>query len=140
MIFWRKIVIFHTKYPKNVRASLRSAQFFYLFYLFLTRVIEHNRNKSQTFWFTQTFSNWKLIWTTCTTILWDQLTLATTILEYQYCHTSGTKIVYQYCKDRFLFQIKLKCLKWFYFVNCKQLQQFQVPKWQNGHFKGYQNS
>ena len=22
MIFWRKIVIFHTKYPKNVRASL----------------------------------------------------------------------------------------------------------------------
>ena len=23
MIFWRKIVIFHTKYPKNVRASLR---------------------------------------------------------------------------------------------------------------------
>ena len=26
MIFWRKIVIFHTKYPKNVRASLRSAQ------------------------------------------------------------------------------------------------------------------
>ena len=28
MIFWRKIVIFHTKYPKNVRASLHSAQFF----------------------------------------------------------------------------------------------------------------
>ena len=28
IIFWRKIVIFHTKYPKNVRASLRSAQFF----------------------------------------------------------------------------------------------------------------
>ena len=28
MIFWRKIVILHTKYPKNVRASLRSAQFF----------------------------------------------------------------------------------------------------------------
>jgi hypothetical protein len=28
MIFWRKIMIFHTKYPKNVRASLRSAQFF----------------------------------------------------------------------------------------------------------------
>jgi hypothetical protein len=27
MIFWRKIVIFHRKYPKNVRASLRSAQF-----------------------------------------------------------------------------------------------------------------
>ena len=27
-IFWRKIVIFLTKYPKNVRASLRSAQFF----------------------------------------------------------------------------------------------------------------
>ena len=27
MIFWRKIVIFHTKYPKNFRASLRSAQF-----------------------------------------------------------------------------------------------------------------
>ena len=27
-IFWRKIVIFHTKYPKNVRAFLRSAQFF----------------------------------------------------------------------------------------------------------------
>ena len=27
MIFWRKIVIFHTKSPKNVRASLRSAQF-----------------------------------------------------------------------------------------------------------------
>ena len=25
---WRKIVIFHTKYPKNVRASLCSAQFF----------------------------------------------------------------------------------------------------------------
>jgi hypothetical protein len=28
MIFWRKIVIFHTKYPKNVPASLRSAQLF----------------------------------------------------------------------------------------------------------------
>jgi hypothetical protein len=28
MIFWRKIVIFHTKYTKNFRASLRSAQFF----------------------------------------------------------------------------------------------------------------
>ena len=27
MIFWRKIVIFHTKYPKIFRASLRSAQF-----------------------------------------------------------------------------------------------------------------
>jgi hypothetical protein len=27
-IFWRKIVIFHTKYPKNFRACLRSAQFF----------------------------------------------------------------------------------------------------------------
>ena len=25
--FWRKIVIFHTKYPKNVRATLCSAQF-----------------------------------------------------------------------------------------------------------------
>ena len=28
MILWRKIVIFHTKYPKNVRAYLGSAQFF----------------------------------------------------------------------------------------------------------------
>ena len=28
MIFWRKIVVFHTNYSKNVRASLRSAQFF----------------------------------------------------------------------------------------------------------------
>ena len=28
MIFWRKIVIFHTKYRKNVRAFLRTAQFF----------------------------------------------------------------------------------------------------------------
>ena len=28
MIFWRKIVNFHTKYPKYYRASLRSAQFF----------------------------------------------------------------------------------------------------------------
>jgi hypothetical protein len=28
IIFWRKIVIFHTKYPNNFRASLRSAQFF----------------------------------------------------------------------------------------------------------------
>jgi hypothetical protein len=28
MIFWRKIVIFHTKYPKNFHASLCSAQFF----------------------------------------------------------------------------------------------------------------
>jgi hypothetical protein len=28
MIFWRKIVFFHTKYPKYFRASLRSAQFF----------------------------------------------------------------------------------------------------------------
>jgi hypothetical protein len=28
MIFWRKIVIFHTNYPKNFSASLRSAQFF----------------------------------------------------------------------------------------------------------------
>jgi hypothetical protein len=26
--FWRKIVIFHTKYPKNFRASLRSVRFF----------------------------------------------------------------------------------------------------------------
>ena len=26
--FWRKIVIFHIKYTKNVHASLRSAQFF----------------------------------------------------------------------------------------------------------------
>ena len=28
MIFWRKIVIFHTRYLNNFRASLRSAQFF----------------------------------------------------------------------------------------------------------------
>jgi hypothetical protein len=28
MIFWRKFVIFHTKYPKKFRASFRSAQFF----------------------------------------------------------------------------------------------------------------
>ena len=28
MIFWRKIVIFHTKYTKYFRASRRSAQFF----------------------------------------------------------------------------------------------------------------
>ena len=28
MIFWRKIVIFHTKYPNNFPLSLRSAQFF----------------------------------------------------------------------------------------------------------------
>ena len=28
MIFWHKIVIFHTKYPKNVHASLCLAQFF----------------------------------------------------------------------------------------------------------------
>jgi hypothetical protein len=28
MIFLRKIVIFHTKYPNKFRASLRSAQFF----------------------------------------------------------------------------------------------------------------
>ena len=28
MILLRKMVIFHTKYPKNSRASLRSAQFF----------------------------------------------------------------------------------------------------------------
>jgi hypothetical protein len=28
MIFWRKIVIFHTKYPNMFRVSLRSAQFF----------------------------------------------------------------------------------------------------------------
>jgi hypothetical protein len=28
MIFWRKIVIFHTKYPKNFRASLRSSILF----------------------------------------------------------------------------------------------------------------
>jgi hypothetical protein len=27
MIFWRKIVIFHTKYPQNFRASLRSEDF-----------------------------------------------------------------------------------------------------------------
>jgi hypothetical protein len=27
MIFWRKIVIFHSKYPKKFRAFLRSAQF-----------------------------------------------------------------------------------------------------------------
>ena len=27
-IFWHNIVIFHTKYPKNVRASLRSVHFF----------------------------------------------------------------------------------------------------------------
>jgi hypothetical protein len=29
MIFWRKIVIFHTKYPKHFRASLHSALFFF---------------------------------------------------------------------------------------------------------------
>ena len=29
-IFWRKIVIFHTKYSKIFRASLRSAQIFYV--------------------------------------------------------------------------------------------------------------
>jgi hypothetical protein len=28
MILWRKIVISHTKYPKNFRAFLHSAQFF----------------------------------------------------------------------------------------------------------------
>ena len=28
MIFWGKIVIFHTKYPKYFRAFLRLAQFF----------------------------------------------------------------------------------------------------------------
>ena len=28
LIFWRKIEIFHMKYLKNVRATLRSAQFF----------------------------------------------------------------------------------------------------------------
>jgi hypothetical protein len=28
MIFWCKIVIFHTKYPKNLHAYLHSAQFF----------------------------------------------------------------------------------------------------------------
>ena len=28
VIFLRKMVIFHTKYPKNFRGSLRSAQFF----------------------------------------------------------------------------------------------------------------
>jgi hypothetical protein len=28
IIFWRKTVIFHTKYSKNCRASLRSAQYF----------------------------------------------------------------------------------------------------------------
>ena len=28
MIFWRKIVTFHTKYPNYFRASLHSAQFF----------------------------------------------------------------------------------------------------------------
>ena len=28
MIFLRKIVIFHTKYPQNFRASLRSERFF----------------------------------------------------------------------------------------------------------------
>jgi hypothetical protein len=28
MIFWHKIVIFHTKYPKHYRASLHSVQFF----------------------------------------------------------------------------------------------------------------
>ena len=28
MIFWHKIVIFHTKYPNKFRATLRSAQFF----------------------------------------------------------------------------------------------------------------
>jgi hypothetical protein len=28
MIFWRKILIFHTKYPKYFRASFRLAQFF----------------------------------------------------------------------------------------------------------------
>ena len=28
IIFWRKIVIFHTKYPKKFRASLRSVHFF----------------------------------------------------------------------------------------------------------------
>jgi hypothetical protein len=27
-IFWRKIVIFHTKYPQNIRTSFRSVQLF----------------------------------------------------------------------------------------------------------------
>ena len=30
MIFWRKIVIFHTKYPKHFRASLHSALFLFI--------------------------------------------------------------------------------------------------------------
>jgi hypothetical protein len=30
VIFWRKFVTFHTKYTKYFRASLRSAQFFYV--------------------------------------------------------------------------------------------------------------
>ena len=30
MIFWGKIVIIHTKYPKNFRVSLRSAKCFYV--------------------------------------------------------------------------------------------------------------
>ena len=30
MIFWRIIVIFHTKYPKYFHAFLRSAQYFYV--------------------------------------------------------------------------------------------------------------
>jgi hypothetical protein len=31
MIFWRKIVIFHTKYPNNFRASLRNWEKYDLF-------------------------------------------------------------------------------------------------------------
>ena len=30
MIFWRKIMIFHTKYPQKIGASLHSAQFLYV--------------------------------------------------------------------------------------------------------------
>jgi hypothetical protein len=38
MIFWRKIVIFHTKYPKNVRASLRNWKKYDFFLKKLRRV------------------------------------------------------------------------------------------------------
>jgi hypothetical protein len=45
MIFWRKIVIFHTKYPKNFRASLRN----WKKYDFLASNRDFSHEKSQKF-------------------------------------------------------------------------------------------
>jgi hypothetical protein len=55
MIFWRKIVIFHTKYPKNVRASTKTKTIFQYLYKNLLNLLSrlttrlHNQGRIQDF-------------------------------------------------------------------------------------------